>query len=85
MVGERKDLSMRLCEGVPGKTYTVRAIQLAMQMERRLEALGLTPGGTIEVLNKKPHGAMIVKFRGSRFALGRSMTEKILIEEATAK
>ena len=75
---------MRLCEGVPGRTYTVRAIQLAMQMERRLEALGLTPGGAIEVLTKKPHGAMIVKLRGSRLALGSSMTEKILIEEVTA-
>ena len=34
---------MRLCDGEPGKTYEVCAIHLAMQMERRLEALGLTP------------------------------------------
>lgn len=76
---------MRLCDGEPGKTYEVCAIRLAMQMERRLEALGLTPGGKIQILGKKPRGAMIVKFRGSRFALGRSMTEKIQIREGAAK
>ena len=67
---------MRLCDGIPGKTYRVLNLQLAMQMERRLEALGLTPGGHIEILGKKPRGAVIVKFRGSRFALGRNMAEK---------
>lgn len=70
---------MRLCDGEPGKTYEVCAIHLAMQMERRLEALGLTSGGKIQILGKKPRGAMIVKFRGSRFALGKRMTEKIQI------
>lgn len=74
---------MKLSEGIPGKTYRVLDICLAMQMERRLEALGLTPGGHIEIMNKKPHGAVIAKFRGSRFALGKSMAEKIHIEEAT--
>ncbi len=76
---------MRLCDGEPGNTYEVSAIRLAMQMERRLEALGLTPGGSIQILGKKPRGAMIVKFRGSRFALGRSMTEKIFIQRRAAE
>lgn len=76
---------MRLCDGIPGKTYRVLDLQLAMQMERRLEALGLTPGGHIEILGKKPRGAVIVKFRGSRFALGRNMAEKIHVEGVPAK
>lgn len=75
---------MRLCEGEVGKTYQVQSMKMAMQTERRLEALGLTPGGYIVVMNKKPRGAMIVKFRGSRFAIGRSMTEKIIVKEASA-
>ena len=75
---------MRLCEGEVGKTYQVESMKMAMQTERRLEALGLTPGGHIVVMNKKPRGAMIVKFRGSRFAIGRSMTEKIIVKEASA-
>ena len=67
---------MRLCEGEVGKTYQVQSMKMAMQTERRLEALGLTPGGHIVVMNKKP--------RGSRFAVGRSMTEKIIVKEASA-
>ena len=43
---------MRLCEGEVGKTYQVQSMKMAMQTERRLEALGLTPGGRIVVMNK---------------------------------
>ena len=50
---------MRLCEGEVGKTYQVQSMKMAMQTERRLEALGLTPGGHIVVMNKKPRGAMM--------------------------
>ena len=76
---------MRLCDGELGGTYRVEEICLAMQMERRLEALGLTPGGFIEIMNKKPRGALVVKFRGSRFAIGRKMAENIQVREVLSK
>ena len=75
---------MRLNEGAKGSRLKVLHMDLPVQTERRLEALGLTPCGHIVVMNKKPRGAMIVKFRGSRFAVGRSMTEKIIVKEASA-
>ena len=48
-------------------------------MEKRLEALGMTRGTSVMVLNSKSHGVLIVKVRGTRFALGRNITKNILV------
>jgi ferrous iron transport protein A len=45
-------------------------------------ALGLTKGTRVEILNNQKEGAVIVKFRGTRFALGRKIADRILIREA---
>lgn len=64
-------------------TYQVVDVSgLELPVERRLEALGLTAGTQITVLNKKQNGALIVKVRGTRFALGQHIAAGILIEEA---
>ncbi len=55
---------------------------LELPVERRLEALGLTEGTNIAVLNKKNKGAVIVKVRGTRFAVGQNIAAGILIKEA---
>lgn len=60
-----------------GQQCTVVQIRLPFQMERRLQALGMTKGTTISVLNRKGKGIMIIKLRGSRFALGYHMTKNI--------
>ena len=72
---------MRLCDGIPGKTYRVLDLQLAMQMERRLEALGLTLGSSVTVMNKKKHGAVIIKIRGTRFAVGKYIGDHIQVRK----
>lgn len=73
---------MELSSGLVHKTYRVADVShLALPVERRLEALGLTEGTKIDILNKKKHGAMIVKIRGTRFALGENITAKIQVEE----
>ena len=50
-------------------------------MERRLQSLGMTKESTISVLNRKGKGIMIIKLRGSRFALGYHMTKNITVKE----
>ena len=55
---------MVLKEGLNGHTYRVLSIQIELQLERRLEALGLTDGSLITILNNDKHGALTVKFRG---------------------
>ena len=43
--------------------------------------LGMTHGTEILVLNKKPSGPMIIKVRGTRFAIGRKFCDGIILEE----
>ena len=52
---------MRLKEGKNNHTYVVEKIQIELNLERRLEALGLTEGSKITILNNDKKGAMTVK------------------------
>ena len=72
---------MKLREAQTEKTYTVTGMSLPVDMEHRLQALGLTCGSRILVMNRKRHGAMIVKIRGTRFAVGRMLAENIEVGE----
>ena len=69
---------MYLCDGKIGNEYKVEDIDLPVNIEKRLEALGMTRGTSIAVLNSKSRGVLIVKVRGTRFALGRNITKKML-------
>ena len=72
---------MLLKDAQVGRTYIVEAIHLPFQMERRLEALGMTRQTSISVLNRKGKGILIIKLRGTRFALGYNITKNIAVEE----
>lgn len=72
---------MLLKDAQVGRTYIVEAIHLPFQMERRLEALGMTRQTSTSVLNRKGKGILIVKLRGTRFALGYNITKNITVEE----
>ena len=64
-----------------GKTYVVENIHLPFQLERRLEALGMTRETPVSVLNRKGKGILIIKLRGTRFALGYNITKEIEVKE----
>ena len=72
---------MQLNEGEKGKKYEVQEMCLQLEIDRRMEALGMTCGTVVTVMNKKRHGAVIVKVRGTRFALGRNIVEHIRVKE----
>nr|WP_296267816.1 ferrous iron transport protein A [uncultured Merdimonas sp.] len=72
---------MTLKQGKSNQTYRVEAIHTSLDVERRLEALGLTEGSLITILNNHKKGALTARFRGARFALGRQIAEKITISE----
>lgn len=80
----KDDIDMRLKEGKDNHTYVVEKIEIELNLERRLEALGLTEGSRITVLNNDKKGAMTVKFRGTRFALGRRIADNIVVKEEAA-
>ena len=72
---------MTLKQGNSNTSYQVVSIQLEEKLERRLEALGLTEGSTITIINKKKKGSLTVKFRGTRFALGKRIANHIEVKE----
>ena len=70
---------MQLSDGRPGSWYAIEQIALPMEMEHRLEALGMTVGTKISVINRKGRGILIIKLRGTRFALGYNITKNIRV------
>lgn len=72
---------MTLREGTIGNKYQVKEIQLEDKVKRRLQMLGMTKGTEVRILNNKKSGSIIMKVRGTRFAIGRRIAEGILVEE----
>lgn len=72
---------MTLLEGEISKDYIVAGMQLPDTVMRRLEALGIFEGTRVRILGKKRQGALIIKVRGTRWALGREMAQGIQVEE----
>lgn len=72
---------MTLKQGINHHTYEVKSIHIELSLERRLESLGLTEGALITILNNDKRGSLTVKFRGTRFALGRRIADHIEVSE----
>lgn len=68
---------MKLSDAVVGKTYFVENIELPERIKRRLQMLGMTVNTPVSVLNKRRHGALIIKVRGTRFAIGYGFAKGI--------
>lgn len=62
---------MTLLEGELKQTYRLERMELEAAISRRLQMLGMTENASILVLNRKRDGSMIIKVRGTRFAIGR--------------
>jgi len=72
-------VNLKLVNGVKGNCYKVKNIKLEPVVKRRLEMLGMTEYSDVILLNKKKSGAVIIKVRGTRFALGKEFAEGIEI------
>lgn len=72
---------MTLKEARVGAVYIVSFIDLDKATMRRLEALGLTRGTALKILNRSRQGSVILMVRGSRLALGSRITETIHAKE----
>lgn len=72
---------MNVSQAQKGRTYLVKKVNLEGNIERRLEMLGMTDQVKLMVLNKKNQGAVIIKVRGTRFAISKEIADAIEIEE----
>ncbi len=48
----------------------------------RVEDMGLRTGKTVEMLNNKGRGPLLIKVDGSRIAIGRIMAMRIMVRRA---
>ncbi|MDP4134144.1 MAG: FeoA domain-containing protein [Bacillota bacterium] len=73
---------MNLSQGVRDNSYKIINIEMPENIERRLQTLGITEGSIVELLNIKKNGTLILKVRGSRFAVGGKIASGIKIRRA---
>ena len=66
---------MNLIDGEKGFVYKVKSINLDERVKRRFEILGMIKDTDILILNKKRNGSIIIKLRGTRFAIGKNFAE----------
>lgn len=60
-----------------GDVVRIDTIGVDDAAQHRLRALGMIPGTKVRILHKKRSGTVVIDLRGTRFALGAEMTEKI--------
>lgn len=71
---------MNLLQAEIGKVYEVKSLSLERAVEGRLQALGLTEGTKIKILNHKRGGSIIFNVRGTRLAVGKKIAEAITLQ-----
>lgn len=64
-----------------GEVCKIDFITLNNNAYSRLLTLGMTKGAKVEMLNKSRHGSVIIKLRGSRLALGKYFSHKIIVSK----
>lgn len=69
----------KLIDAATGESCEILRIDLRPETTRRMEMLGMTKGAKIQVMNRKRSGSMIIKVRGTRFALGRNFVKGITV------
>lgn len=72
---------LTLAHAVPGKKYRIIRIEGECKLSSRLCAMGLMPNELLSVHTASRGGPAIIAIKGSRFAIGRGMTNRIIVEE----
>ena len=72
---------MTLFDACEKEDYIIEGIFVEEEITRRLEALGFNEGTQIKILTRKKNGAMIIKIRGTRMALGKNISTYIEVRE----
>ncbi|MEH2942743.1 FeoA domain-containing protein [Lachnospiraceae bacterium KK002] len=73
---------MTIVDGIIDGTYIVTDISIEGPIMRRLEALGINSGTKLRLMNRKRNGTVIIKVRGTRWAIGKDIAGGILVNPA---
>lgn len=63
-----------------GHLLKLVSIQGGLGVQKRLTALGLTPGTEVTIITQNYDGPLILAVKGSRLAIGRGLSHHILVE-----
>jgi len=75
---EERGTAVPLCDAEPGERLIICGHIGGAELNRRLNDMGLNTGAEVEVLARNS-GPIILACRGSRLALGRGMSKKIMV------
>ncbi|MEA1899967.1 MAG: FeoA family protein [Thermodesulfobacteriota bacterium] len=64
----------------PGEEVTLIDIEGGRGVRSKLYSMGLVPGITLKILNRKGSGPVMIAVKDSRLAIGRGMAGKIIVE-----
>lgn len=73
---------MPLAMARPGEEVFLVGINAGFGLRKRLADMGLSPGVPLRIVHSQMPGPVIVELRGSRLALGRGMTQRIMVKGA---
>ena len=59
----------------------VTGISGGQRSQARLAALGILPGGLVEIVQRDNGGPLLLDVKGTRVALGRGISLKVLVSE----
>jgi Fe2+ transport system protein FeoA len=71
--------SARLAEATQGSLLEIKALDGGCGATRRLAELGLRIGSRVEVLHRRPGGAVIIALGGARLAVGGGLASKVIV------
>lgn len=66
-----------------GQSVILKDIGWGLQLKRKLNNLGLTPGVKFDIVTQSKFGPWIIEVRGARLAIGRGIVDKISVELAS--
>jgi ferrous iron transport protein A len=75
-----KETVRSLAEVPAGRSAAVVALQGGKEFLNRMASLGFTPGTRVLVVRNYRHGPIIALVHGTRIALGRGASLKVLVE-----
>ncbi|MEA3428576.1 MAG: FeoA domain-containing protein [Thermodesulfobacteriota bacterium] len=63
-----------------GKEVTLIDISGGRGVRSKFYSMGLVPGVSLKILNRRGLGPVMIAVKDSRLAIGRGMAEKIIVE-----
>ena len=77
--GGASEQPLTLSEVPEGQVVRVVGVRAGLGLTSRLTAMGVVPGTDILMVNNRGAGPAVVEVRGTRLALGRGMTRRVLV------